>query len=111
MTKHLHVPVYAPIKDQWWIDVYGKSQDMHPVITQWIKEPYTIAFNDILLQVYETPGHSEGSTVLYDESNQYLFAGDTLFFETVGRTDIPYADKDVLVKSLAYPVAHFERNH
>ena len=73
---------------------------MNPIITDWIKEPFTIQFDQTTLKVYDTPGHSEGSTVIYDEMNQYVFTGDTLFFETVGRTDIPYADKEILADSI-----------
>lgn len=99
-NKHFNVAVYAPIKDKWWIKTYGPSKGLNATITDWVSEPFTIDFLDVTLQIYETPGHSEGSTVIYDEENKYLFAGDTLFFETVGRTDIPYADKDVLVSSV-----------
>ncbi len=96
LNKVLNVPVYAPEKDRWWIDVYGPSKGITATITNWIQEPYEIPFNGESLQVYDTPGHSEGGTVIYSELDRYLFSGDTLFFETVGRTDIPYANKDIL---------------
>ena len=95
-----NVPVYAPLKDQWWIQTYAPSKDMHVTVTHWISEPFTLTFANHSLSVYDTPGHSEGSTVLHDEANRYLFAGDTLFFETIGRTDIPFADKNVLIDAI-----------
>ncbi len=100
LNQFLNVPVYAPLKDQWWIDVYGPSQNINATVTNYIKEPFDISFNGEALKVYDTPGHSEGGTVLYSKTHRYLFTGDTLFFETVGRTDIPHADKDVLVQSI-----------
>jgi glyoxylase-like metal-dependent hydrolase (beta-lactamase superfamily II) len=44
------------------------------------------------LLVIHTPGHSIGSICLYNEPDGILIAGDTLFFEAVGRTDFPTGD-------------------
>ena len=42
---------------------------------------------DIALEVMHTPGHSPGSSCLYDRDGARLFSGDTLFQGTCGRTD------------------------
>jgi hydroxyacylglutathione hydrolase len=47
-----------------------------------------------------TPGHSQGSVCLYSEERGALFSGDTLFFKTVGRTDVVGGDLDKLTKSI-----------
>ncbi len=52
------------------------------------------------LKVLETPGHSPGGISLYSESQNFLFSGDTLFFEGVGRTDLPGGDMDTLIQSI-----------
>ena len=39
------------------------------------------------LSVFYTPGHTQGSVCLYSEKDSFLFSGDTLFYETVGRCD------------------------
>lgn len=100
LNKTLSVPVYAPLKDKWWIDVYAPSQGITATITDYIQEPFSIPFIDESLHIYDVPGHSEGGTVIYSKAHQYLFSGDTLFFQTVGRTDIPHADPDKLTKSI-----------
>jgi len=41
------------------------------------------------LTVLHTPGHTSGSMCLYNEEGHILLAGDTLFYEAVGRTDFP----------------------
>jgi len=41
------------------------------------------------LEVLNTPGHTAGSICLYNKDEHILFAGDTMFFEAVGRTDLP----------------------
>jgi hydroxyacylglutathione hydrolase len=50
--------------------------------------------------VLHTPGHSQGSVCFYSEERQMLFSGDTLFFKTVGRTDVTGGDLKKLKKSI-----------
>lgn len=40
-------------------------------------------------EVLATPGHTPGSVCLYHPQEKLLFAGDTLFFQGCGRTDLP----------------------
>lgn len=51
-------------------------------------------------KVIHTPGHTPGSACFYNESNGILFAGDTLFWQTHGRTDFPGGSQTDMVKSL-----------
>jgi len=50
------------------------------------------------LRVIETPGHSPGGISLYAPG--LLFSGDTLFLESIGRTDLPGGDHQQLLKSI-----------
>lgn len=52
------------------------------------------------IRVLETPGHTEGSVCLYLPQENKLFAGDTLFAGSVGRTDLPGGDWDAIQNSL-----------
>ncbi|MEA1911561.1 MAG: MBL fold metallo-hydrolase [Spirochaetota bacterium] len=52
------------------------------------------------LTVIHTPGHSPGGISLYSESQNFLFSGDTLFSEGIGRTDLPGGDAEILIKSI-----------
>ncbi|GFI70355.1 putative metallo-hydrolase [Lachnospiraceae bacterium] len=47
-----------------------------------------------------TPGHTKGSCCYYFEDNKILISGDTLFQESVGRTDLPTGSMGVLVRSV-----------
>ena len=51
-------------------------------------------------KIFLTPGHSLGSVCLYSEENNALIAGDTLFYDGVGRTDLPFGNGPVLKRSL-----------
>ncbi len=50
------------------------------------------------LNVWETPGHTPGSICLVGDA--VIFAGDTLFAGSIGRTDFPYGDPTAMMASL-----------
>lgn len=51
-------------------------------------------------RVLHTPGHSPGSVCLYNEDESILIAGDTVFKQGIGRTDLPNGSLFSLEKSL-----------
>ena len=52
------------------------------------------------IKVLHTPGHTVGSVCYYFVADDVLFSGDTLFCESVGRTDFPTGSGATLVKSI-----------
>lgn len=61
----------------------------------------TLDFGKYRFSVIKTPGHTEGSVCYYCESEKTLFSGDTLFYRSIGRTDFPLGDPDMMKSSLA----------
>ena len=48
-----------------------------------------------------TPGHTAGSVCYYLPEEKVLFSGDTLFAESLGRTDLPTGSMSAIVRSIA----------
>ncbi len=63
-----------------------------------LKDGDIIGLNGNEITVFHTPGHSPGSISLY--FYPYLITGDTLFYGSVGRTDLPGGDFEALIKSI-----------
>ena len=51
-------------------------------------------------QVIETPGHTEGSVCLWIKEEEVLISGDTLFAESLGRTDFPTGSSADIIRSI-----------
>ena len=67
---------------------------------QYVKDGQELTIAGITLWVIETPGHTEGSCCYYVEEAGILVAGDTLFQESVGRSDFPTGSMGTLVHSI-----------
>src|SRR5207302_1772013 len=52
------------------------------------------------IHVLDTPGHTQGSISLWIPSEGKLVAGDTLFRESIGRTDLPGGDGRQILRSI-----------
>ena len=59
-----------------------------------------VKFGNTTLRVIATPGHTKGCVSLLHEESKTLFTGDTLFRESIGRTDLPGGDYPTIIKSI-----------
>lgn len=93
-------------KDKFLIDassggvVYGLKCNEVPEIDVDLDVNDIVTFGDTQLRVIKTPGHTPGHVVLFNEKERVLFTGDTLFKESIGRTDLPGGDYSWIMKSI-----------
>ncbi|MFR9649966.1 MAG: MBL fold metallo-hydrolase [Rikenellaceae bacterium] len=60
----------------------------------------SITFGETTLKIIPTPGHTPGHVSLFEEQSGVLFTGDTIFRESIGRTDLPGGDYPALMNSI-----------
>jgi hydroxyacylglutathione hydrolase len=86
------VPVYG---QQW-----GIYADPSPEPSVLLKEGDVVSFGNTRLEVLFTPGHSAGSICFYNRESQIVIGGDVLFYQSIGRTDLPGGDYATLIRSI-----------
>lgn len=67
-----------------------------------LKDRQEIELLGLSWQVIHTPGHTMGSCCYYCREESIIFTGDTLFFRTYGRTDLPTGNPDEIYHSLVH---------
>lgn len=66
----------------------------------YVRDGETLIIAGMTCKVIGTPGHTAGSCCYYFEESGFLLSGDTLFQESVGRTDFPTGSMGNLVRSV-----------
>jgi glyoxylase-like metal-dependent hydrolase (beta-lactamase superfamily II) len=80
--------------------IYGfeKLETIDPKLP--LKEGDLIRFGQSELQVVETPGHADGSVCFISYADKFVITGDVLFHQSIGRSDLPTGDYDLLIKNI-----------
>ncbi len=100
------LPVYERMSEQAaWLGVEAPES---AVIDEELTEGQRLRIGPIEYVVLHTPGHTPGSVSLWFPSERILVSGDTLFRESVGRTDLPGGDSQsitVSIREKLFPLA------
>lgn len=84
--------------------MFGLRVDRQPPVDEYFEpgEPFT--FGHLVVDILHTPGHCPGGVCLAigpaPSADRELFVGDTLFAGSIGRTDLPGGNHDVLLRSI-----------
>ena len=88
--------------------MFGIAVTGIPVVSSYLKQGDSIEFGRIKGEVLHTPGHSPGGiSLLFD---QYVFVGDCLFMDSIGRTDLYHGDYDQLIHSIKTKLLTLDEN-
>lgn len=123
LATHLHVdhvlgayhiqstydtPIEASPLDNYWVTLAPARcaelglylRNPIPVVEKFLADGDVILFGDENLEVIHLPGHSPGSLVFYAPRQKCLFSGDTLFRKSIGRTDLPGGNSELLLRNI-----------
>ena len=110
--RRLQAPIYLHQEDQALYDnaarqgaMFGIQVEQPPPVDRYYDEQDAITFGDYQVAVHHTPGHAPGGVCLAVTKHgaagaPALFAGDNLFAGSIGRTDLPGGDYEVLMKAV-----------
>lgn len=79
-------------------DMAGRPYTMNADV--YVKDGDELTIADMKCKVLATPGHTAGGCCYYFEEAGFLLCGDTIFRESVGRTDFPTGSMSTLVRSI-----------
>ena len=80
--------------------MYGMQGENSPAPDSFLAEGMEIVFGSHRMKVLHTPGHTQGGCCLYLEAEKKVITGDTLFADSIGRTDLPGGSHEQLLASI-----------
>jgi len=80
--------------------MYGCTVEESPQPTGYLSDGMKIEFGGHTIDVLHTPGHTPGGCSLYLAAEGIVITGDTLFADSVGRTDLPGGSTRTLITSI-----------
>ena len=107
LKQRYGIPFALSSKDRFLVDnaatsgsVFGVRIGAMPSTDIDLEQQQEIRFGQTLLQILHTPGHTPGHVAFYEPESKSLFTGDTLFRESIGRTDLPGGDYSWIMRSI-----------
>ncbi|MEP7171766.1 MAG: MBL fold metallo-hydrolase [Bacteroidota bacterium] len=94
----LEIPLLKAVSS--YASQYGIYCEPSPEPFAFLNEGDKIKFGNSEFKVLLTPGHSPGSICFYNEREKFIISGDVLFQMSIGRSDLPGGDYDILIKSI-----------
>jgi hydroxyacylglutathione hydrolase len=86
------IPGYAP--------QMGMRYELSPEPEHFLGESGTVTFGNSKLDLIFAPGHSPAHLCFYSEADNFLIGGDVLFYNSIGRTDLPGGNHEQLIQSI-----------
>lgn len=71
-----------------------------PMPNEWLSHQQILHLGDLEWEVRHVPGHAPGHVVFVQHQQKVIIAGDTLFKESIGRTDLPGGDHNLLLRKI-----------
>ena len=107
LKSHFSVPFAVSKLDQQIVDMapqyaamFGFELESAPLVEIDLNEVNEILIGENVVKVIPTPGHSQGQVTFWLPNEKVILPGDTLFRESIGRSDLPGGDYSQLMTSI-----------
>ncbi len=81
-------------------DMYGFGYEPQPEPQADLIEGRKISFGNTEFEILFTPGHSPGSVCFLNREEKFVVSGDVLFYDSIGRHDLPGGNLETLMNSI-----------
>jgi hydroxyacylglutathione hydrolase len=87
-----HAPYYGSI--------YGLKMNDIIIHDRFLQDNEIFSFGNSSLKILYTPGHADGHVCMLSQEQGFALVGDVIFFESIGRCDLPTGNHTLLVQSI-----------
>jgi len=106
-VQQYKAPLYYSAKDEYNLERAIQMSELwsipykpSPLANSYIEEGDSILWGESGVDIWHVPGHCSGHLAFIDHENRCIFSGDVLFYESIGRIDLPGGDADEIEKSI-----------
>ncbi|WDI79151.1 MBL fold metallo-hydrolase [Candidatus Purcelliella pentastirinorum] len=107
-SSYYSIPIYGPdISDKFLFNMLSLQSKIFNfnfcssfLPNYWLKDGDIINLGNISFDVLHCPGHTPGHIVFFNKINKYLFSGDVIFKNSIGRSDFPGSNYHKLIFSI-----------
>lgn len=107
LQSHYGIDTYVNKKDLVWYESaeisgerWGIKVEQPEAPSHFIPEIGDLSFGQMKLEIRFIPGHAPGHVVFIHHESKQIIAGDVLFLNSIGRTDLPFCDHDALINGI-----------
>lgn len=106
MRKATGAPVHQqggralPFQGRYQSLLLCRPQHSVPPAENLVQDGEVLNLGGMEFEVLATPGHTKGGICYYNKENKFAFVGDTVFCESIGRTDLPGGSYKQILESI-----------
>ncbi|MDX9908461.1 MAG: MBL fold metallo-hydrolase [Mariniphaga sp.] len=107
LRKEYNIPFLAHRDDEFWLEqaveqgkMFGFDLNAVKTLDSFFNDGEFLKFGNSQFEIIHIPGHSPGHVVFYAEVDEIVIAGDVLFYGSIGRTDLPRGNHELLISGI-----------
>lgn len=107
-SNYFNVKILGPEKKDEWLfknlpyqsEIFNFDYCTPFLPDVWLKNGDYLKIGNLNFKVIHCPGHTQGHIVFFEKNKRILISGDVIFFNSIGRTDLPKGNFKLLMNSI-----------